>query len=95
MDGLQFGEYCAYENLCLDSKYHPLGVVGYPNCGATEFFVRLQFQMVADALQSQIKFDRIESASTPRNFFSPDYGDSGKIGICRGVNRQAICTALC
>jgi len=39
--GLQLGENCADENLCLNANYESLGIVRYPDCAVTKFPVRL------------------------------------------------------
>ena len=81
MHRLQFGKNCADENLCLDPKNEPFGIVGNPDRGATKFLVRLQFEMLSDAFQAQIKLDGVISAGAHGDFFPSEYGDSREVGI--------------
>src|SRR4029077_6806507 len=89
-DRLQFRENCAHENLCVDAKDEPLGIVCHPDCGTTKFLVRLQFEMFSYAFELQIKLDRIVSAGAHGSFFSSGYGHSGQVRVCCRVNSEAI-----
>ena len=90
MHRLQFSKNGADVHLCLDAKYESFGIVGHPDCGATKLPVRFQFEILADAFQGEIELDRIVASCTRGDLFSPEYGDSGEVGICRRVNYQAI-----
>src|SRR6516164_8146640 len=46
--------------------------------------------MFSDALELQIKLDRIVSARVHRDSVAPDYFDNGEVSVRCWVNRQAI-----
>src|ERR1700749_3034647 len=52
--------------------------------------MRLQFEMLSDSFELQIKFDRVVSAGVHGDFLASKHLDSDEISVCRRVNRQAI-----
>ena len=90
MHRLQFGENCSHENLCVDAKDEPLGIVGHPDCGTTKFFMGLQIEMFSDAFELQIKLNGVVGAGVHGDFFAPDYFDNGEVSVCGWINSQAI-----
>src|SRR5215468_7732326 len=52
--------------------------------------MRLQFEMFSDALELEIKLDRIVGARVHRDSVAPGYFDNGEVSIRRWVDWEAI-----
>src|SRR5439155_1610287 len=59
-----------------------------------EFSVRLEFEVFANPIETQIAFDRVVAAGTHGNFLTADNRDGGEISRGRGVNHDPINAAI-
>ena len=89
-DRLQFRENVTDENTCDDPKQEPVVVIGNPNAGSPELFVRFEIAFLADFLELHIQLDCWIVASLHRQLFAADNRQGGKVGVGGRVDDDPI-----
>src|SRR4029077_9148795 len=92
--GLQLGENLADKKASLNAQQKPVGIVGNPNAGASEFLVRFEFTSLADLVELEIELDRGVVSGRDRDRLAGRDCDRGQVGTGGRINHQSIDVAF-
>src|SRR4029453_12624955 len=92
--GLQLGENLADKNARLNLQQKPVGIVGNPNAGASEFLVRSEFTFLTNLVELEIELDRGVGSGRDRDRLVGCDCNRDQVGVGGRINHQSIDVAF-